>query len=151
MRIQVELCVDFRAPVQLAEIVKHKQTLLVRGIYILTEGKPRGKGFDTTAVEIVCIGKAIRETIFSRCQKHLWSVQDARLTNGKPQTRPGHSFKNYRETIGLDASVLWLTAGVMCEDFPYAISCAEEYLLHHYNLKHGRYPWCNSAGQKRLG
>ena len=99
MRVQVEICVDFGKPVRLTEIGQHKQTLMVRGIYILTEGKPRRGVFNTTSAKIVYIGKAIGETIFSRCQKHMWSVQDTRLSNGNPRTAPGHSFKRYRETI----------------------------------------------------
>lgn len=149
MRVQVEVYVEFGQPIQLTEITRHRQALLVRGIYVLNEGKPRGKVFDTVAKRIVCIGKAIGETIFSRCQKHMWSVQDARLSNGNPRTTPGHSFRRYRETINFDASVLWLTPGVMCAEKPWAISCAEEYLLYQYKEKHGRFPECNSAGQKR--
>lgn len=149
MYVRIPIRIDFREPVRLSEIALHKPALLVRGVYILTEGKPKAKVFDTTSVAVVCIGKAIRETIFSRCQKHLWSVQDARLSNGRPRSGPGHSFKWYREQISKDASLLWLTPGVMREERPYEISCAEEYLLHQYRQKHGRYPWCNSAGQQR--
>lgn len=149
MHIQIEFFIAFGLPVRLSNIIEHKQSLLARGVYVLTEGKPRLKAFDPLTAKTICIGKAIRETIFSRCQKHLWSIQDARLSNGKPRSGPGHSFIKYRESINFDATMIWLTPGVMSEDAPYAISCAEEYLLHEFKVKHDRYPWCNSAGQAK--
>lgn len=149
MHIQVEFSIDFGAPVRLLEIIERKQSLCAPGIYILSEGILRGKSLNTTSGKIVYIGKAIRETIFSRCQKHLWSIQDDRFTNGNPRSRPGKSFKRYRESIQFDASKIWLTPGFMCEGLPYQISCAEEYLLHQFKETNSRYPWCNSDGQAK--
>jgi len=149
MRVQIELCVDFGQPVRLSEIDAHKQSLLVHGVYIIAEGGPKGKTIDPTLEEVVYIGKAIKQTVHGRCVRHVQSVKDARSRSGKPLSEPGFSFKSYRERINRDPSRLWVTPGVMCVDIPYAISCAEEYLLHQYRLLHGRYPWCNSAGQEK--
>jgi len=150
MRVQIELAVDFGQPVRLSEIATHRRQLLVHGVYVITEGKPSGKLLDPSTAEVVYIGKAIKQTVHGRCVRHVQSVLDARSSkSGKPLSGPGHSFKKYRERIKFDPSVLWVTPDVMATDLPYAISCAEEYLLHHYLLKHSRYPWCNSAGQEK--
>ena len=148
MRVQIELSVDFGQPIRLSEMAKHKRALLVRGIYFITEGEPE-KVLDPVGETVVYIGKAIKQTVHGRCLRHVQSVTDSRSKTGNPLSGPGHSFKAYREGIGRDPSRLWVTPGVMAVGVPYAISCAEEYLLHQYWLKHGRYPWCNSAGQVR--
>ncbi len=148
MRVQTELSVDFGKPVLLSEIAQHKQSLLVHGIYVITEGSP-GQELDPVAENVVYIGKAIKQSVYGRCYRHVQSVTDARSKTGNPLSGPGHSFKLYRERIDFDPSRLWVTPGAMEVDIPYAISCAEEYLLHQYHLEHGRYPWCNSAGQAR--
>ncbi len=150
MRVQIEFNADFRPPVQLSEIKRRKGSLLVHGIYVITEGRP-GKVLDPCAENVVYVGKAIKQTVYGRCYRHVQSVTDARSNSGNPLSGPGHSFKRYREKINFDPSRLWVAPGVMSVDIPYAISGAEEYLLHEYRLKHGRYPWCNSAGQQRIG
>jgi hypothetical protein len=59
MRVETELSVDFRHPVNLSKIAHQKQSLLVYGIYVITEGIP-GKELDPVAENVVYIGKAIK-------------------------------------------------------------------------------------------
>lgn len=146
LRIQLELCIDFAPPLRLSEVETHKQKLSLRGVYLLIERLTEEAEVTPFGPSVVYIGKAIKETIFSRCRKHLWSVQDARLGTGKPRTAPGDEFKRYRESIGFNPFVLWLVPGPMSEAKPYLISCAEEYLLFEFARRHGRLPKANTAG-----
>lgn len=146
IRKQLELQIDFGTALRLAKVIEHQQDLKIRGVYFLIESvsKPRKPSpFDKS---VVYIGKAIKETIFTRCQKHLWSVQNALLKSGNPRTRPGVDFKRYRESIAFDASCLWLVPGIVAGDQPFLISCAEEYLIYEYQRIHRRRPQANTSG-----
>lgn len=118
------------------------------GVYYIVEAISKKAASKTTPFgkSVIYIGKAKRELISARCQKHVWSVQDARHASGKPITRPGKAFKHYRKTINFKADNLWVVPGVVAGKKTYLISCAEEYLLFEYHQIHGRYPKANSTG-----
>jgi hypothetical protein len=146
MRVSLKLKIDFGKPVRLSDVENHRKSFPPHGVYLLVERiSPRSK-IDPLASSVIYIGKAVRETMFSRCRKHMWSVQDALLRTGRPRTAPGSGFRKYREIIGRDPSRLWAVPGEMCIDEPYLISCAEEFLLFKYKQRHGRLPFANTAG-----
>ncbi len=148
MRIQLELTIDFGSPIPLADVVSRRKEFPRCGVYFIvacaTEKEAREA--KPTDEAVVYIGKANREEMSSRCQKHLWSITDARLLSGNPRSSPGAAFKRYRESVGLSAADHWVIPGAMSDDKPYLIPCAEEYLLHEYVRTHGRLPLCNTAG-----
>ena len=76
---------------------------------------------------IVYIGKAIRETIYSRCRKHRAALREERLPSGQRSMRPGKNFKAYRAAAGGSLEGLYVIPGFMSLSEPYLISCAEEY------------------------
>jgi hypothetical protein len=146
MQIELTVRIEFRSAVNLAEIDKHKVTLGCRGVYLLIEAPIQPIHPDPFSPDVVYIGKAIKETLFSRNRKHLWTVTAATSSNGTPKTAPGEEFKRYRESINHDPSRLWIVPGVMSAEFSYLISCAEEYLLFEYKRRNKRLPKANTAG-----
>ena len=128
----------------LPDIKSQKSALLKQGVYFLHEGEPKRTAFDPYSPSVVYIGKAIGETIFSRCHKHCAALLDERLSSGLPSMRPGKNFKAYRAVIGGSLHNLYVIPGFMSSDEPYLISCAEEYLLHKYLQRHGQRPRANT-------
>lgn len=147
MELWIQLDIRFGDAVRLSAIKRHRDYLSVHGIYVITEGRPQLEPFDPFDERVVYFGKAIKQTVYGRCTRHRQSVTDARSSTGRPLSDPGYSFRQYRKRINYDPSLLWVVPGIMCTKRPYAISCAEEYLLEQYKDRYGRYPWCNSAGQ----
>lgn len=136
--------VTFAAPISLTAFAHRMPELQVPGVYFLREGFCEPVEFDPLAAQVAYIGKANGETIFSRCKKHLQTVQDARDRNGKPKTRPGERFKVYRQSIQFDPNRLYVIPGLMAPDSPFLVSCAEEYFLYLYAQRHGDLPRANT-------
>ena len=118
-------------PVALSDLENHRGELQIHGVYFLRERKPRILAFDPYAGSVFYIGKAISETVFSRCTKHCAALL------GNPNMRPGKNFRLYRDTIFTSLQNLWVIPGLMDSEEPYLISCAEEYLLHKYAQRNG--------------
>lgn len=136
--------VVFAPPIALPLFAQRIPALNVAGVYFLREGSCELTEFDPLSSEVVYIGKANGETIFSRCKKHLQTVQDARDRNGKPKTRPGERFKAYRQSIRFDPARIYVIPGLMSAESPYLVSCAEEYFLYQYAERHGDLPPANT-------
>lgn len=119
-------------PLPLADLEQYRSALIAHGIYFIQEGRPDIAAFDPYSFRVVYIGKAIGETIYSRCHKHRAALLDERSSSGKPTMRPGRNFRAYRDSVGNSPDNLWATPGYMNKDKPYLISCAEEYFLHEY-------------------
>ena len=115
-----------------------------RTVYALREGECRAQEFEPLGHEVVYIGKAIGETVFSRCQKHLWTVTNRRDKFGKPKTNPGVRFKTFRANREFRTDGLYVFPALMAEADPYLVSCAEELLLFRYRKKHGDIPIANT-------
>ncbi|MGI6417400.1 MAG: hypothetical protein ACOX1P_17200 [Thermoguttaceae bacterium] len=101
LRGHFELDVELGPPIRLTDVVALRAELPDGGVYLIVEhtSEEDARKADYRNPAVVYIGKANGELMSTRCQKHLWSVQDARLTNGQPRTRPGIAFKQYREKI----------------------------------------------------
>ncbi len=128
--------VSLGMPISLRNVESHRDTLLKHGVYFLHEDLPTE--FDPYSTSVIYIGKAIRETIFSRCCKHRAALR------GDPNMRPGRNFKAYclNDTVAIDK--LYIVPGFMDVEPPYLISCAEEFLLYRYDHRHGMPPRANT-------
>jgi hypothetical protein len=143
---ELRLAISFGEPLPLARFSDSIPELLDQGVYALREGACHADAFDPLGPEVKYIGKAIGETIFSRCRKHFWTVTDARDRFGAPKTRPGHRFKAYRSARQLNADGLYIFPALMTDVEPYLVSCAEELLLYRYSQLHGDIPAANTKG-----
>jgi hypothetical protein len=123
-------------PVPLSDLERHKAALLTCGVYFLHEGIPTT--FDPYSPSVVYIGKAIGETIFSRCRKHRAAI------SADPNVRPGKRFQAYCTATKGSFHNLYVVPGFMDSRKPYLISCAEEYLLHRYATRRGEKPRANT-------
>lgn len=144
LRVSLRFTATFGEPVRLSKLAEFKLQFQRCGVYFLREGKPPSRAFDPYSRRVVYIGKAIGETIFSRCQKHLWALKDARLSSGTPRTRPGRNFKVYRAAVVGAHEKLYVVPAFMNELRPYLISCAEEYFLYQYAQANGASPKANT-------
>lgn len=140
----LHLHVAFGEPTPLPDFAQRIQPLLVQGVYALRDGHCKAGDFDPLGREVVYIGKAIGETIFTRCQKHFWTVTDRRAADGKSKTNPGVRFKAFRVGRQLSANGLYVFPAPMAAADPYLISCAEELLLFRYRQAHGDIPIANT-------
>lgn len=140
----LKLHVTFGEPIPLTDFNQSIPSLLAQGVYALREGLCSPKEFDPLGPEVKYIGKAIGETVFSRCQKHLWTVTDARYRNGNPKTRPGHRFRTYRERRQFQPEGLYVFPALMADSDPYLVTCAEELLLFRYAQLYGHTPAANT-------
>ena len=138
------LKVTFGEPLSLASFSSAIPALKYPGVYALREGECSADTFDPLGPEVKYIGKAIGETIFTRCQKHLWTVTDARTPQNASKTRPGSRFKAYREKRQFSPDGLFIFPAIMTEVKPYMISCAEELLVYRYSERHGDIPAANT-------
>lgn len=130
--------ISLGASIPLRSVESHRETLSNRGVYFLHEGLPSDLAFDPYSASIVYIGKAIGETIFSRCCKHRAALR------GNPNMRPGKKFKTYCSNRPDAIDLLYVIPGFMDAKLPYLISCAEEFLLHRYAQRHGKVPCANT-------
>lgn len=150
MKVDLTLAIQFNQPLCLKAWEEGHPAPLrgdKRGVYLIFHGRPPVSiDIDDPAENLIYIGKAVRETVSSRCLKHYWSVTDSRAANGNARTKPGRRMKAFRELIEHDAGKLWVVAGVMDPAHPYLMSCAEELLIHRYTLRHRRLPLANTAG-----
>ena len=116
------------------------------GVYFIVDNKNKKvfnkKGFLPNK-NIIYIGKARGETIFSRNRKHVKAIKPSLRTI---DIRPGVRFKKYAASIKHDSSKLWVIPAIMDIQSPYLISCAEEYFICQYENKFGELPKANSAG-----
>lgn len=140
----LHLEVTFGNPIALPEFERPIGALNLPGIYFLHEGQCTPNDFDPLSIEVKYIGKAIGETIFSRCRKHLYTITGRRAASDNPKTNPGKRFKAYRERRHFDPNGIYVVPGFMNHAEPYLISCAEEYLQFHYKLRHGNLPEANT-------
>ncbi|SER18933.1 hypothetical protein [Giesbergeria anulus] len=136
--------VTFGKPIALTQFERLIDDLNFPGIYFLHDGQCSENDFDPLSIKVKYIGKAIGETIFSRCQKHLYTITDRKAANGNPKTNPGKRFKEYREKIKFDPEGIYVVPGFMNHAEPYLISCAEEYLQFLYRQRHGDIPAANT-------
>lgn len=111
------------------------------GVYFLHDGPVDPQNFDYLSQSVVYIGKAISETIYSRCSKHLKALN--RIESAS--IRPGKRFISYRDSIQKNAiENIYIIPAFMDKSKPYLISCAEEYFLHSYLAKFGDLPKANT-------
>jgi hypothetical protein len=124
-----------------ARSIMELKNLKESGVYFLHEGSVAHKNFNILSTSVVYIGKAISETIQSRCAKHL------RALNGEESKsiRPGKRFKSYRDNLPKNAiRNIFVIPAFMDKSQPHLISCAEEYFLLKYLAENGRLPAANS-------
>lgn len=141
---ELRLCLTFGEGIPLVHFAQRISPVLAQGVYALREGQCKAEDFDPLSAEVKYIGKAIGETVFSRCQKHLWTVTNARSRNGIPKTRPGLRFRTYRESRQSKPDGLYVFPAMMAGVEPYLVSCAEELLLFRYAKVHGDIPAANT-------
>lgn len=127
------------------DIIKSQN--IVYGVYFIVDNKNRkifsDKGKFIPKDSIKYIGKARRETIFSRNRKHAIAISPPPHPS---HIRPGCRFRKFAASIGHDASKLWVIPAIMSNQAPYLISCAEEYFLCEYEKRHNELPQANSEG-----
>jgi len=123
--------------IALQDLESHKDALQKRGVYFLHEG-PTGIQFDPYSSQVVYVGKAIQEKIYSRCYKHRAALR------GDPNMRPGKNFKAYAQANPRAIDKLYVVPGFMDPKLPFLISCAEEYLLYQYAQRQGKPPRANT-------
>lgn len=140
----LNLCITFGQPIPLVQFENQISSLLTQGIYALSEEYCTPEEFDPLSPDVKYIGKAIRETVFSRCQKHLWTITNAQNKHGNPKTRPGERFKTYRIARNFRPEGLLVFPALMPDVEPYLVSCAEELLLFRYAQMHGDLPAANT-------
>ena len=126
------------SPIALQDIECHREILQRKGVYLLREGLPTSNSFAPLSAGVIYIGKAIRETIFSRCFKHRAALR------GDPNMRPGKNFMSYRADVPNAIDKLYVIPGFMDAEPSYLISCAEEFLLHRYAQRHKKRPRANT-------
>jgi hypothetical protein len=129
--------ISLGAPIALRSVESHRDTLSRRGVYFLHDGVPNTT-FDPYSPGVIYIGKAIGETIFSRCCKHRAALR------GDPNMRPGKNFRTYCSDVPGAIENLYVVPGFMDAESPYLISCAEELLLYRYAQRHGKAPRANT-------
>jgi len=134
--------VEVRPAIPLAMVPMHKE-LRVRGVYFILEG-PQDGPHNPQAEHVIYIGKAIAQTIHKRGCIHLDTMTDARRANGNAKTGNSRAFKAYRTQAEFDHRRLWFVAGEMNPNKPWLISCAEGFLIHEFERRHGRKPKCNT-------
>jgi len=142
----IEATVSFRvelgAPIALDEIEDQRPMLSVHGVYFMCRGYPRR--FNPLHKTVIYIGKAIRETIFSRARKHRQGIREHLISPELRQMRPGKRYQALREALAGSSESVVLVPGYMPQAEPYLISCAEEYLLHEYLRRIGELPEGNT-------
>jgi len=146
MRIKVKFIIGFQAPVKLTDLRNHRKELSYPGVYLIVKSNGKPSEVSPFSKQVVYIGKAIRETIFSRNVKHLGSVMDRRLNSGRPMYAPGSRFIRFRESIKRDPSTLWVIPSLISQT--YKIWCAEEFLLFEYRRRRGDLPVGNTKGTR---
>ena len=139
---------NFIQPISLNSLKNHRNILSVKGVYFITHSinPPTIESFSPFQQDVIYIGKAINETIYTRCQKHLVTIRNEKTTNGNPKTYPGKKFKLYRETIEFKSDNHWVIGCSIIEAIGYNISFIEEFLLHHYQKNNNMLPPANTAG-----
>jgi len=145
--MSVNIDITYLEPLDIQQMGQLLTKLKVSGIYFLVNSirKPILSEFNPYDHEVVYIGKAISETIYSRTRKHFATIRNT----PPPKTKPGKRFIKYREEQGYDASNHWVIAGVMDENKPYEISYVEEYLIAEYQrTNNGDPPRANTAHHK---
>jgi hypothetical protein len=111
------------------------------GIYLIVNN-PKLSAIDKNFVpggQVIYIGKAVGESIRSRNKKHYKSISNIQ------GTCPGKRMRIFAEHLEYDASKLWVIPGIMDEDLPYMITCAEAILLWNYKTNYGQLPAANTA------
>ena len=149
LQVDIKLEISFEKPFKLSDICNKREECNRYGIYMLVQEPFVIDELTTYPSSIKYIGKANGETIFQRCLKHLWSIQDCRLKkSGEPKTRPGKNFKRYREKINNNPDIVWVISAEMDNKNPCLISMAEEYMLFEYFKVNNSLPDANTAGLK---
>ena len=134
----------FDTTVQLAELEKHRTLLQRSGVYVVHEKTTELQDFSPYLSTVLYIGKAIGETIYSRCRKHRLAIAEHGLGKDEAKMRPGKRFREYRASVSGQPVTLLVTAAFIAKDQPHLISCTEEYLIHSYEQQHGHKPRANT-------
>ena len=134
----------FETMVPLAELENHRKLLQRSGVYVIHEKAIEPQEFTPYSSNVLYIGKAIGETIYSRCRKHRQAIAEHGLGKDEAKMRPGKRFQEYRARASGEPGVLLITAAFLAKDQPHLISCAEEYLTHTYEQQHGHKPRANT-------
>lgn len=142
--VDLQLTIRFETGIPLSEFEKLPPPLKTKGVYCIREGECLAEEFNPMSKCVKYIGKAIGETIASRCQKHFWTMTNAVNSNGKPKTHPGVRFKQYREARQFNLDGLYVYAATMTDIPGYLVSCAEEFLLHNYKIENNDIPEANT-------
>jgi hypothetical protein len=138
----VNLSIQFGTAVPLEELGAHKASLNERGVYLLLYGPP--EDHPHFGKNVLYIGKAISETIFTRAQKHAYSITGALHQTGSPRTKPGKRLRAFGTRVGNLLTGLHLVPGYMSGSKSFEVSCAEEWLLWTYRQTHGAIPEANT-------
>ena len=146
MDIHLDLHIDFGPPLPLSEVEGRRHELPRHGVYFLLQDHAGGNEATAFDPAVVYIGKALGESIFSRCRKHFWDVMDARSRSRENKAVPADAFRAFGESINFDPSLVWIVAAQMDPDKPYLISFVHDYLLFEFARRHERFPLLNAAG-----
>lgn len=140
--INLQLTINFGNGIPLIDFEYPNNDLRTQGVYCIREGEC--ETFDPLSTQVKYIGKAISESIASRCQKHFWSITNAHNARGNPKTKPGNRFKEYRETRQFNPDGLYVFPGIMTDEPGYLVSFAEEYLIYNFKKSNGCIPEANT-------
>jgi len=140
--------ITIKDPRKLSDLDTYKDSLSIRGVYFLYKGNKPRKNISLTNNGIFYIGKAINETIFSRCKKHSWAITNKKTNNGRQKVYPGKKMKSFRYKVNYKLNDLWVISGEMNKEKSWEISCMEDYLLYKFKKKNKDYPLANTARRK---
>jgi hypothetical protein len=129
MDIHLELHIDFGAPMPLSEVEGCRHELPQHGVYFPLQDHAGGDEATPFDPAVVYIGKAMGESMFSRCRKHFWDIMDVRLRSRENKAVPADAFRAFGESINFDPSLVWIVAAKMDTDKPYLIAFVHDYLL----------------------
>lgn len=143
--LSFEFEIQVGQPIELINFEVPIDTMKRSGVYILRQGVCNIESWDCFDQQTIYIGKAIKETIFSRCRKHLWTIRKCKSTNGNARTRPGKNFISYRESINCSPSGIYVVPVFIIPSKSYFISFYEEFLLKNFHIKNNRAPIANTS------
>jgi hypothetical protein len=113
MDITLELKIDFGPVMPLSEVEGRRHDLPEHGVYLLVRdyivGEPAGP-FDAS---VVYIGKALSESMFSRCRKQFWDILNVKTRSRENKAAPAKARRAYAEGVNFDASATWTVAAKM--------------------------------------
>jgi hypothetical protein len=144
LRTTISIDAVFETTVQLSEIEDRKKHLARSGVYVIHEFLEENQEFSPYLSKAIYIGKAIGETVYSRCCKHRKVLKEYHLNPASSHLRPGKRFQDFGAKLNDDISKLMVTAAFMAKDQPHLISCTEEFLIYNFLQQHGHRPLANT-------